>query len=759
MSAVAPQPAPLTGIPKMTAPSHAYRSANRSANRSMISTVTVGNRIAYQFTLVLVLAALMFQGLCRPAAAEPATGARPAPLTLEAFAGAGLLFRTERPGLYLPAPTLETRVRGRVSGMIARIEVAQTFENPFDEWQEGVYVFPLPEDAAVDSMRLRIGERLIEGQIAERAEAKRTYQAARDSGTKASLVEQERPNIFTVSVANIGAGEAVSVEIAYLQTLKYDHGAFRLRFPMVVGPRYIPGDGAIVGVRGSAWGEDTGEVPDASRITPPVRRPEEGRANPLSLEIEVTPGFAVGEIKSPTHRVAVSRGKGERFTVTLDGGEVPADSDFELAWRPRSGTAPAAGLFSERVGEEYYALLVVTPPEAPEAPEAPERLPREAVFVIDTSGSMHGASIEQAKAALTLALTRLLPGDRFNVIQFNDQPSALFRAARPVERSSLKKALRYVGGLEAEGGTEILSALRMALDGGEDPGRLRQVIFLTDGAVGNERALFDWIAGHIGDSRLFTIGIGSAPNGYFMRKAAALGRGTFTYVGATDEVGEKMALLFEKLERPVLTDLAVRWPAGSETEAWPRRLPDLYHGEPVVVSARLTRLSGEVEVSGRLAGRPWRTVVSLGGKGEDSGVATVWARAKIEAVLDTLHQGADPAQVRRSVLAVALPHRLLTAYTSMVAVDLTPSRPVAEPLNQRSVATNLPRGWDYDQVFGEQSAQPSGLRKAAVKLKAPVATIAYQLPRTATPAPLNAVLGALLLLLASGLFLWTRRRA
>ena len=741
----------------MTAPSRAYR----SANRSMVSTVTVGNRIAYQFTLALVLAALMLQGLCRPAAAEPATGLRPAPLALEAFAGAGLLFRTERPGLYLPAPTLETRVRGRVSGMIARIEVAQTFENPFDEWQEGVYVFPLPEDATVDSMWLRIGERLIEGQIAERAEAKRTYQAARDSGTKASLVEQERPNIFTVSVANIGAGEAVSVEIAYLQTLRYDHGAFRLRFPMVVGPRYIPGDGPIVGVRGTAWGEDTDEVPDASRITPRVRRPEEGRANPLSLEIEVAPGFAVGEIISPTHRVAVSRGKGDRFTVTLDGGEVPADSDFELAWRPRSGTAPAAGLFSERVGEEYYALLVVTAPEAPEAPEsgAPERLPREAVFVIDTSGSMHGASIEQAKAALTLALTRLLPTDRFNVIQFNDHPSALFRAARPVERSSLKKALRYVGGLAAEGGTEILSALRMALDGGEDPARLRQVIFLTDGAVGNERALFDWIAGHIGDSRLFTIGIGSAPNGYFMRKAAALGRGTFTYVGATDEVGEKMADLFEKLERPVLTDLAVRWPAGSDTEAWPRRLPDLYHGEPVVVSARLARLSGEVEVSGRLAGRPWRTVVSLGGEGDDSGVATVWARAKIEAVLDTLHQGADPALVRRSVLAVALPHRLLTAYTSMVAVDLTPSRPVAEPLNERSVATNLPRGWDYDHVFGEQPAQPSAPRKAALDLTAPVATIAYQLPRTATPAPLHAVLGALLLILGSALLWSTRRRA
>ncbi len=752
----------------MTAPSRAYRSAhrsaNRSANRSVVSTVTVGNRIAYLLTLVLVLAALMLQGLCRTAAAEPAAGPRPAPLALAAFAGAGLLFRTERPGLYLPAPTLETRVRARVSGMIARIEVAQRFENPFDEWQEGVYVFPLPEDAAVDSMRLRIGERLIEGQIAERAEAKRTYQAARERGAKASLVEQERPNIFTVSVANIGAGEAVSVEIAYLQTLRYDHGAFRLRFPMVVGPRYIPGEGAIVGVHGSAWGEDTGEVPDASRITPPVRRPEEGRANPLSLEIEVAPGFAVGEIKSPTHRVAVSRGKGERFTVTLESGEVPADSDFELSWRPRSGSAPAAGLFSERVGEAYYALLVVTPPEAPEAPQAPEsgapeRLPREAVFVIDTSGSMHGASIEQAKAALTLALTRLLPGDRFNVIQFNDQPRALFRAARPVERSSLKKALRYVGGLEAEGGTEILSALRMALDGGKDPERLRQVIFLTDGAVGNERALFDWIAGHIGDSRLFTIGIGSAPNGYFMRKAAELGRGTFTYVGASDEVGEKMALLFEKLERPVLTDLAVRWPAGAEAEAWPRRLPDLYHGEPVVVSARLARLSGEVEVSGRLAGRPWRTVVRLGGEGEDSGVATVWARAKIEAVLDTLHQGADPALVRRSVLAVALPHRLLTAYTSMVAVDLTPSRPVAEPLNERSVATNLPRGWDYDQVFGEPPAQPSGLRKAALDLKAPVATIAYQLPRTATPAALNAVLGALALLLASGLFLWARRRA
>ena len=732
-------------------------------HRRSIAAVTAGNRLAFAFSLVLVLAALAVTMLCQGASAAvlgDGEAARPGPgeTAPEETVPGGLFFRSDPMQHFRRAPSLKSEVRIRVSGMIARTELTQRFHNPRPEWQEGIYVFPLPEDAAVDRLRMIIGERVIEGRIAERSQAKRSYETAKQSGTKAGLIEQERPNIFTVSVANIGPGEEVSVEVGYRQSLSYDDGAFRIRFPMVVAPRYIPGAGEVLMASASALAPPTDQVPDAHRITPPVRPPQAGRANPLSLTVELAAGVALGEIESPTHRISVAPRDGNRFTITLEGEEVPADRDFELTWRPSAGAAPAAALFSEHRDGHSYVLLMVVPPRA-EAAEGATRLPREVVFVIDTSGSMHGQSIDQAKQALALALTRLAEGDRFNIIQFNSISSALFRTARPATPATLREAFRYVAELDAQGGTEILPALRLALDGGRHPGRVRQVIFLTDGAVGNESALFEWIERHIGDSRLFTIGIGSAPNGYFMRKAASLGRGTFTYIGALDEVGEKMRALFEKLEKPLLTDLRLGWPEGSEAEFWPHPLPDLYHGEPLLISARLPRLEGAVSVSGNLGGRPWRTEVALGG-GEHGGVAALWARKKIDAVLDGLRRGADPETVRAAVIELALANGLLTSYTSMVALDVTPTRPQSQALQQRPVPTNLPRGWDYDHVFGEDKpAAPAALRKASVRVRPSAATLAYNLPQTATAAPLWLALGLFSLLLGLMILRQALRRA
>jgi Ca-activated chloride channel family protein len=397
-----------------------------------------------------------------------------------------------------------------------------------------------------------------------------------------------------------------------------------------------------------------------------------------------------------------------RRSITLAEGSVPANRDFELAWVPRLQDAPQAAWFTEEKDGRHYGLLTVLPPAA--SPAA--RLPREVVFVLDTSGSMSGASIRQAKEALLLALERLQPADRFEVIEFNSTAHALFGGSRDATRDNVRRAVRWVASLEARGGTEMAAALRLALNGIEDTERVRQVIFLTDGAVGNEEALFTLLRERLGGSRLFTVGIGSAPNSHFMTRAAQLGRGSFTYIGRIEEVGARMGELFAKLEAPVLRGLQVQWPEGVQVEAWPAKLPDLYAGEPVVLAVALDRLAGEVRLVGERDARRWEAQIPLARNAPAQGMGTVWAREKVSALLDSLRDGAPETEVRARVIELATAHRLVTRYTSFVAVDKTPARPTDEALKTAAVPTLLPEGWEYDKVFGELPQGSTGSRFA-----------------------------------------------
>jgi Ca-activated chloride channel family protein len=597
----------------------------------------------------------------------------------------GMLFLRARGADPVAAPLLGTEVMFRVSGPVARARVVQTFRNPHDVWYEGIYVFPLPESGAVDRLRLVVGSRVVEGEIRERGIAKQAYAQARAAGQRAALLDQERPNIFTTSVANIGPGETVVVELEYQQVLRYDGGRFSLRFPMVVGPRYIPAAPL--------------QVADAMRITPPVMRPgtEGERTNPVAIRVVLDAGVPLAAVESPNHRIEVKALSDSRREIALAGGTTPANRDFELAWSPRPAAMPQAAWFTEEKDGRHYGLLMLLPPAAPRT----ARLPREMIFVLDTSGSMGGASIRQAKEALELALSRLQPQDRFNVIEFNSSASALFDAARAADPDNLRAATRWVRALEARGGTEMASALHLALDGADNPEHVRQVIFLTDGAVGNQEHLFGLIRARLGGSRLFTIGIGSAPNSHFMTKAAQLGRGTFTYIGRIDEVRSRMDELFTKLETPVLKGVQAHWPSGVAVEAWPARLPDLYAGEPVVLVARLDRLEGEVRLVGERSGTAWEARIPLERNAGASGLGSVWAREKISALLDSLREGAPEASVRAGVIELAEAHSLVTKYTSFVAVDKTPARAPEEALKLAELPTLFPEGWDYAKVYGE----------------------------------------------------------
>jgi len=642
---------------------------------------------------------------------------------------------------YSKAAQLNIDVAMTITGMINRVVVTQSFSNTTDNWQEGIYVFPLPENAAVDQLRLKIGERLIEGQIKEKQEAKKIYTQAKQQGKQAALTEQERPNIFTTSVANIAPHETIRVEIEYQQIVNYDNGVFSLRFPMVVGPRYIPGKQHIEGFSGIGWAVNTDEVPDAARITPPVLKPGSDHKNKVSIKINLDAGLALEKIDSPYHAIEINK-QSDQYQIVLKqdtymdvGGRVEsgteteatlANRDFELTWKPEASVAPKAALFTEKKNGETYAMIMMVPPETKNA----QTLNREIIYVIDTSGSMGGQSIIQARAALELALTRLKPGDQFNIIQFNSFTSKLFNHSQPVNQQTLEQALRYVRSLEANGGTEMAAALHAALDKQTDNGNLRQIIFLTDGSIGNEQALFEIIQNKLGRSRLFTIGIGSAPNSHFMQRAANLGRGTHTYIGKLDEVQTRMQSLFEKIENPVLKDIAIDW-METNMEIWPQKITDLYQGEPLLITAKTKHALGEIKITGQVAGNIWSSSLKLDGGQNRKGISTLWARNKIAGLMEQ-KRDAEFESIKQTIIETALEHHLVSKFTSLVAVDVTPVRPKDKELDSHAIPTHLPEGWDYNKVFGQQ------------------------FPATATDARINFIIGFVLMLFSSLIYL-TRR--
>ena len=409
----------------------------------------------------------------------------------------------------------------------------------------------------------------------------------------------------------------------------------------------------------------------------------------------------MGEIVSSYHKVAIHRSDANEASLVLSDETVPADRDFELIWSPKSSNAPNAALFLEEIKGEPYYLLMITPPTL-RADETPS--PREVTFVIDTSGSMAGESIRQARESLLLAIKRLKPGDAFNIIQFNNGMDQLFARPQPVNSETVSNALAYIRRLTANGGTMMLPALNAALvDHGLSDNRLRQVVFLTDGAIGNEQQLFESIAQNRGDARIFTIGIGSAPNSFFMSRAAELGQGAFTHIGAVSEVAERMGALFSKLETPAVTNLAIDWPEGATVEAWPSPIPDIYKGETLVVAARADKERGNIWVSGEQNGQSWKAALPLERAAKRAGVSKLWARKKIAALeLARVRPGAEREAIDGKILTVALDHNLISRLTSLVAVDVTPSRQVDETVARADVPLNLPKGWVFEKVFGEE---------------------------------------------------------
>ena len=648
---------------------------------------------------------------------------------LEAEPGSGALQVVGTEGKLLGScPLKHTAVRTEISGFVARVSVTQRFENPFPDPIEAVYTFPLSERAAVDAMWIRTGEREIRAEIKRREEARRIYEAARDRGQLAGLLDQERPNIFMQSIANILPGAAIEVRIEYVELLKYEAGSFEFSFPTVVGPRFIPGN--PVGHQGTGWAPDTTRVPDASRITPPVT-PEGTRAgHDISIQVEIDAGVPILSLDSRLHEVEVQRPGPERAQVQLrERDEIP-NRDFVLRYAV-AGEAVRSGVLSHRNGtaEGYVSFTLLPPKRVTTASVAP----RELIFVIDRSGSQSGRPLTKAKETMLWILERMNPNDTFQVVDFANTTNMLFE--RP-ERASLemkRRARAYINALQANGGTLMAEAIQQVCALPADENRLRVVTFMTDGYIGNDFAVIDLVKRLRGTSRWFPFGTGNSVNRFLLESMAREGGGEVEYV-LLGEPGEVIARKFyERISSPVLTDVSLEFRNLDVVEVFPNQLSDVWAEKPLFIHARYRRPGkGQVILRGFQAGQPYRQVLDVKlPKRADSNaaLASVWARAKVDDLMSqdlrALQTGQLPQAQRERIIQVALEHRLLTQFTSFVAVE---DRIVNEGGIQRTltVPVEMPQGVEYEGIFGAEGrydAASGGLRQRAFSKRGAVSRL------------------------------------
>lgn len=617
-------------------------------------------------------------------------------------------------------PPVRTDVELRITGPLVRTVVRQEFANPTDEVVSARYLYPLPERAAVAAMELQVGERRIVSVVKEKEAARKVYEQARQEGRKAALVSSARRNLFTTEVANIAPGETVQVQLEYLDQVDYQDGWFSFAHPLTFTPRYFP--------------ETEASTPADPRIRDATFvRPGDPAFPTAHIEVELSPGLDLAEVRCPSHGIEAQQ-QGRQWEIRTDAAAVAADRDFILRWRPVTDPLARPLLFTERTDEALYALLMVVPGDP--QPDAP-RPAVDTVFVLDISGSMGGPSIAQAKNALATALDQLRAGDRFTVMAFDDRRYVWTDGLESVGAGSLASARRWIDRLQARGGTEMHPALLKArrLHAESPPaGHARQIVLLTDAAVGNEDQLLRETVAGLGDIRLHVVGIGMAPNRHLVRRLAGEGGGLPLFVGDDPADGAHLVSFLERIGRPQWNDPRLSWNGNPHGVSYPRRLPAPVAGELLLWSGRFDRdaeLAGTLRVvaGDRDLALPLEAIAAPA----RAGLATRWAQMRVDDLMAAFdsrgyaREGEDT--LRNEIVATALQHGLVTRFTSRVAVELEPSVDPAGDVHD--LPSGLPRG---SQLMG-------------------------QLPDGGTLDDLAALAGLALLLTGSALILLQRRRS
>ncbi len=610
-------------------------------------------------------------------------------------AGFGVL-ETERGHLPLTAMTVE----GRVVGLTGELELAQTFENTLHEPIEATYIFPLPDRAAVTRFRMEVAGRVVEGVIEERGKAREQYEEAIATGHRAAITEEDRAGVFTLRVGNLMPGEIATIKLTLVGPLPIDDGEVTFRFPLVVAPRYIPGN-ALPGPRaGSGTAEDTDAVPDASRISPPVLLP--GFAHPVRLAIAVSidgAGVPAGEPRSSLHAVVSATRAGVRTIELRPGARL--DRDFILRWAYGDAEVRSSAVaVADADGEASTVLVQVVPPVGGEAPR-----PRDVAFVLDRSGSMGGWKMVAARRAVARMVDTLGEQDRFTVMAFDDRidvpPSLPANQLVAAGDRNRFRAVEFLAAVDARGGTELRQPLVRAVEllaGGYDD-RDRVLVLVTDGQVGNEDQILKELASRVKNVRVFTLGVDQAVNAAFLRRLAAAGGGACELVESEDRLDDVMAKVHRRIATPVVTELAIAGDGVTIDDATraPHRIPALFTGAPVLIAARAAGrvTGGTLVVTGKTpSGQPWSQRIAIRAEAKGDAAAAMWARARIRDLEDLYAtRSSGKEELEREIVATSLRHRVLSRFTAFLAIDRAEKVNVGGNPRQVVQPVEAPAGW------------------------------------------------------------------
>jgi Ca-activated chloride channel family protein len=604
----------------------------------------------------------------------------------------------------------ETRVEAEIAGVIARVRVEQVFENPFPERLEAVYVFPLPEDAAVDRYWFQVGEKVIRGVVMKREDARREYEQARDQGRKAALLEEERPDIFTQSVANIPPKQTITVHLEYVHPVQIDGNRYVFRFPMVVGPRYIPGQPLGRPNVGRGWLPDTDQVPDASRVTPEPLPQGMRSGNDVKISVKLDAGMPIQNITGVTHELESKKESETVATIQLKGQKAIPDKDFVLEYRLAGEETVLASLAHRGETGAYFALVL----QPKWKTEAGELTPREVILLLDCSGSMTGPGISQLRIFAQHVLDRLNPQDTFRIVAF-DNTTRVFRnqpeAASPEKIAEAKEFIRQ---LNASGGTEMLPALRTALaNAPAEQNHVRYLVLVTDAMVGNDDAILGYLnQPQLADVRVFPVAVGAAPNHYLISRAAELGRGFALQVTNQDNPAEMAKRFNEKVSKPYMTDLEIDWGKLKVRDLVPETLPDLYADRPLVVMGRYDEPGkGEVTLKGNIRGQAVKTALALSlpeKLAAHDSLGPLWAGRRIRQIWNR-NLGRETQQGKDEIIRLGLAHQLVTRYTSFVAVESDAAELAKGDLRTEFIQPMMPEGIP-DAAIGVDRARPRTAR-------------------------------------------------
>lgn len=578
--------------------------------------------------------------------------------------GPQLIFEHPNPAMAATFP-VDIEANIEINGLVAYAEIKQTFINPHAVQLNGKYQFPLPENSAVKHLMIKIGNKEIEGEIMEKDEANAIYQKSKKKGKKVSLLKQHRPNLFINEIANIPANSRVVVTLKFIMPISYTDGKFNFTLPLAMTERYES--------------KYINKIPDEKLATPTFIKPLNFRPlarSQAEINLTLNSGIPISDIFSDSHKIHSRELNSTQsaYFITLENIKVNSTKDFNLSWGLFASEQPQVSSFSQKVFDEYYTLLTFYPPKS----EIAQAIARDIIFIIDTSGSMQGQSFEQAKTSLHRAILELNDEDSFNIIAFDDEAELLFPITKMVTKQNIDSAKLFIENLRADGGTQMYrplsNALQMKKNNKQSTKAIRQIVFITDGAVANEFELMQLLNHTQGDFRLYTVGIGSAPNGYFMKKAAQFGRGSYVYIQNQNQVQQKITDFMKKISQPAVNDIELIFDnqVHQKVEVYPKRITDLYFGDPLQIAIKSQLPISSIQLTGETASATWYKQLIIDDHQMSKGISSLWARRKIESLLDSLVAGASKKIVKSQVIETSLNHQIVSPFTSFIAVEKQP---------------------------------------------------------------------------------------